>query len=73
MTGFVSTEVDERRHVRAERSITVCGQPIWPVPPGAAWPACHVCLPREAHPMEPLWALCRRLDDRANVGAGEPR
>lgn len=79
MTGFVSTVGDDLRHARyvgdvarpfAER-FTVCGKRI--AGTLADGPACHICLPAEAHPMAEVWAMCRRYDDRFNAGAGEPR
>lgn len=77
---YVATETDDRRHrlallddrYRPGHLKTSCGRLITGLAsPEAA--ACHICLPGEAHPMEPVWALCRRLDARFNAGAGAPR
>lgn len=76
----VSTPGDGLRHVEyfgenahnLAHRFTVCGKPVegWCAPAG---PACHVCLPDEVHPLAAVWALCRRWDENANVGAGAPR
>lgn len=73
MTRYVSVAVDDLRHRLACSWLTECGRYPTPQPPGSDWPACHICLPADAHPLEPVWAWCRRLDDRFNAGAGEPR
>lgn len=68
MTGVMS-ETDDCRHVvvvgfgTSRNWLTRCGQRVaWDANPGDDWPACHICLPREAHPMAAVWRMCERWD-----------
>lgn len=69
---MIAAFADDRRHREAwmlnmPRRITVCGLEVWDEGPVDV-PACHVCYPDEAHPMEAVWAACRRLDANYNAG-----
>jgi hypothetical protein len=73
---YVASETDGLRHLRSWKAnsavvLTHCGKRVGPGEPGQS--ACHVCIPREAHPLAAVWDLCARWDANANVGAGEQR
>lgn len=69
--NVVASTADECRHAesfdRHTSRRTRCGREV-AEGRSPAGPACHVCLPDEAHPLASVWELCRRWDDRANAG-----